>query len=515
MSGQYKEWEEYCLEYVIIQAGGKGTRMETLTANKPKALVPVNNLPMIFHVFKKFPGRKFIIIGDYKYDVLRKYLAAFAEVDYTLICSRGKEGTCAGLKAAISLIPQNEAFLLIWCDLVLADDYTLPDSQDNYIGISKDFICRWKYENNEFKEEPSSEFGVAGLFLFKDKSYLSDVPEEGEFVRWLGIKGLNFVPQPLYKSQEYGLKSEWEKLPVIEYRPFNRLEIKSDIVYKIPLDEQGRALAKYEVSWYKRMSKLGFQNLPSIYGYDPLSMEFIKGKKIYEYTDTTREKKREILKEIVSLLKSIHEIETIPADAGSYYEAYIGKTFNRLKKIRALVPFAENEYITVNNRKCRNVFFREEELQTAVMEYLPDKFRLIHGDCTFSNTLLKNDSIPILIDPRGYFGTTELFGDAAYDWAKLYYSLYSNYDKFNLKKYDLQINENSVNLYIESNNWEMLEDDFFNMIGGEISRRQMKLLLSIIWLSLTTYAWEDYDSICGAFYNGVYYLEEAFNGKNR
>lgn len=263
------------------------------------------------------------------------------------------------------------------------------------------------------------------------------------------------------------------------------------------------------------MSKLGFQNLPSIYGYDPLSMEFIKGKKIYEYTDTTREKKREILKEIVSLLKSIHEIETIPADAGSYYEAYIGKTFNRLKKIRALVPFAENEYITVNNRKCRNVFFREEELQTAVMEYLPDKFRLIHGDCTFSNTLLKNDSIPILIDPRGYFGTTELFGDAAYDWAKLYYSLYSNYDKFNLKKYDLQINENSVNLYIESNNWEMLEDDFFNMIGGEISRRQMKLLLSIIWLSLTTYAWEDYDSICGAFYNGVYYLEEAFNGKNR
>ena len=149
------------------------------------------------------------------------------------------------------------------------------------------------------------------------------------------------------------------------------------------------------------------------------------------------------------------------------------------------------------------------------MEYLPDKFRLIHGDCTFSNTLLKNDSIPILIDPRGYFGTTELFGDAAYDWAKLYYSLYSNYDKFNLKKYDLQINENSVNLYIESNNWEMLEDDFFNMIGGEISRRQMKLLLSIIWLSLTTYAWEDYDSICGAFYNGVYYLEEAFNGKNR
>lgn len=28
------------LEYIIVQAGGKGTRMETLTRNKPKALVP-------------------------------------------------------------------------------------------------------------------------------------------------------------------------------------------------------------------------------------------------------------------------------------------------------------------------------------------------------------------------------------------------------------------------------------------------------------------------------------------
>ena len=37
----------------------------------------------------------------------------------------------------------------------------------------------------------------------------------------------------------------------------------------------------------------------------------------------------------------------------------------------------------------------------------------------------------------------------------------------------------------------------------------LAFLLSIIWLSLTTYAWEDYDSICGAFYNGLYYLEEA------
>lgn len=65
-------------EYVVVQAGGRGSRMGTLTANKPKALVTVDNLPIIFHLFKKYPDKKFIIIGDYKSDVLEKYLSAFA-----------------------------------------------------------------------------------------------------------------------------------------------------------------------------------------------------------------------------------------------------------------------------------------------------------------------------------------------------------------------------------------------------------------------------------------------------
>ena len=39
----------------------------------------------------------------------------------------------------------------------------------------------------------------------------------------------------------------------------------------------------------------------------------------------------------------------------------------------------------------------------------------------------------------------------------------------------------------------------------------MHILHALIWLSLTTYVWEDYDSICGTFYNGLYYLEEALS----
>ncbi len=136
-------------------------------------------------------------------------------------------------------------------------------------------------------------------------------------------------------------------------------------------------------------------------------------------------------------------------------------------------------------------------------------FSFIHGDCTFSNMMLRDNGEPVLIDPRGYFGFTELYGDIRYDWAKVYYSIAGNYDQFNLKRFRLSIGESSndgISLQIESNHWEDMADMFLQMTGAD--EYEIKLLHAMIWLSLTTYAWQDYDSVCGAFYNGLYYLEE-------
>ena len=79
------------MDYIIVQAGGKGTRLEHLTKNKPKALVPVENLPMLFHLFRMFPEKKFIIISDYHKEVLRKYLGSFADVKYLVVDAIGSQ----------------------------------------------------------------------------------------------------------------------------------------------------------------------------------------------------------------------------------------------------------------------------------------------------------------------------------------------------------------------------------------------------------------------------------------
>lgn len=499
-------------QYIIVQAGGKGTRLENLTTNKPKALVPVGNLPMLFHLFRQFPQSRFIVIADYKARVMHRYLSAFADVQYLVVDAAGAKGTCGGLGTALNKVPHNEPFMLIWSDLVLPKDFSFPEEEGDYIGLSRGFSCRWRYVDDRFEEVPSDSAGVAGLFIFRDKNALANVPKEGEFVKWLQSQKREFSPLTLEKTREYGLLSslaDQNESSVYQCRPFNQINTSPDgkTIVKEGIDDQGRALAAREKAWYRFVADRGFTHIPHVYSYDPFVMERINGRNIFDYNLDTKQK-RVVLHKLIQCLRQLHSLESVQTDYFSIFNAYVKKTWDRLDKIRDLVPFADQEAITVNGRRCRNVFFHKQEIEDRFAKYTCKKFVLLHGDNTFSNMMLNERMEPVLIDPRGYFGYTELYGDPLYDWAKLYYSLVGNYDQFNQKRFRLAIGAEDVTLSIRSNGWEDMEDAFFEELGEEVDRQTLMLLHAIIWLSLTTYAWEDYDSICGAFYNGLYYLEE-------
>lgn len=59
----------------------------------------------------------------------------------------------------------------------------------------------------------------------------------------------------------------------------------------------------------------------------------------------------------------------------------------------------------------------EKLLLTSYMViYKPAReFVFLRGDCTLANTMVRNDTDPVLIDPHGYFGKTEFYFDAVYD----------------------------------------------------------------------------------------------------
>lgn len=503
------------MDYIIVQAGGKGTRLGYLTKNKPKAIVPVENLPMIFHLFRKYPDKRFIIIADYKREVLREYLSAFAKVKYQVVDADGT-GTCAGVGQAIDRIPQGRSFMLIWSDLILPEQFALPGeyeddvaAQADYIGISETFPCRWSYRDKEFTEERSYEHGVAGFFLFTDKSKLAGVPRSGELVRWMQQERKEYKEISLAGTKEFGLLEEYEKLGQVKCRPFNRITIQGDKLIKEAVDAQGEKLAERECAWYGMAKDLDIAVLPRIYDMHPLTMEYISGKNIYE-CDLTYIEKKNILKKLVASLEKLHCSGQVEADSFSLKEAYYSKTMDRLAAVEDLVPFAREREIVVNGKRCRNVFYHKRELERELDRLKCDTFAFIHGDCTFSNMMIRENGDPVLIDPRGYFGYTEIYGDVRYDWAKMYYSIVGNYDRFNLKDFRLEIGETpevGATLDIASNHWEDLEKVFFELTGA--NEHEIRLLHAVIWLSLTTYAWQDYDSICGAFYNGLYYLEDV------
>lgn len=201
------------LNYIIIQAGGLGTRLEYLTHNKPKCLVSIIGKPIIFHSFSNFKNAKFIIIADYKRDILKKYLDIFAkDVEYQIVTSEEK-GTCAGINKALKLIPEKEEFIITWSDLLFTGKpFTNTIQSTNYIGLSQNFTCRWRFYKNYLSENKSKKYGVAGFFIFKDKNELYNLPERGEFVRFLKKDKIKFRPLKIINTYEVGTLEKYLKI---------------------------------------------------------------------------------------------------------------------------------------------------------------------------------------------------------------------------------------------------------------------------------------------------------------
>lgn len=496
---------------IIIQAGGFGTRMKNLTRVKPKSLVSAKYMPIIFHLFKKYPKDEFIIIGDYKFDVLDRYLTSFAkDVNYMLLKSE-KKGNVAGIKEAVSFIPENEPFMLIWSDIILSDVFAVNEIKEGcQVGIV-DFPCSWSLIDNKLVNEQKPGFGVGGLYVFNDKSWFEDVPSEGSFTVWLAEKGMPLYPISLMGSIDIGTLEAYNAISSTanRCRPYNKIEFIDGKVIKSGLTPEAMKLIGHEIAWYGKMEEYGFDHVPEVYATNPLTMEYISGASIFA-TPMTDEQKKSTLDKIVSALSKLHGYKSVPASAWDLYTEYFKKTVHRLQTIATALPFAFDKTIKINGIECRNVLRSQHLLRQVVLDELMDThYGPIHGDCQLTNTMVDKSGDIYFIDARGYFGKSQILGDIRYDWAKLYYAISGNFDQFNIKNFELSITEHEVEFSIQSGGWEHLTDYFLKQTpAGEANLKEIRLIHAIIWLSLASHAWEDFDSMCIAFYNGTLLFNE-------
>jgi hypothetical protein len=83
----------------------------------------------------------------------------------------------------------------------------------------------------------------------------------------------------------------------------------------------------------------------------------------------------------------------------------------------------------------------------------------IHGDCQFNNILIGPEKEILFIDPRGYYGTYDIYGIPEYDDAKIAFAL-SGYDNFDSMKITSLNIENDV-VFVEDLRIKDLEQDSF------------------------------------------------------
>ena len=496
------------IKYVIVQAGGKGTRMGRFAENKPKCLVPVNDIPIIVNTLNVYKDKKVIIIADYLSNVLETYLNVFYNGDNYIVLQTNESGTAGGLTKAVSLIPDKEAFILTWADLFFEEKLNFSFNNELLVGLSDTFKCRWKLDNNEFINEASTEIGVAGFFVFKDKERFNNLKIDKSLVR--GFLSDYYTSEDidsfyLKKCFEVGEKDRYERLisKRITHRFFNEVKIKGDKVYKKCIDSRYDDVHRKEKSWYKAIGGR-LKNIPTIHSINPLIMDKINGEHLWNI----KKNKKNIIENYCNALDSLHNLVKVKSNYEDMIDVYYTKAYNRVMEVEDIVRFIDDDIIIINNKECINPFYNKDRFERIIKSVASQEyFNIIHGDVTFSNTLVDSNNDIWFIDPRGSFGSTEIYGDRRYDWAKFYYSAFGNYDSINTKKYRVRIYNRQVDLQIKSNGYEEYSDYIIERSG--MSKREMGILHASIWLSLTGYVKEDIDAILYSFYRGCQLWTEA------
>lgn len=499
------------VDYVIVQAGGRGSRLRHHTWNKPKCLVSVDGKPILYHCFSSFHDCKFIVIGDYYHDVLESYLQVnHPGVEYSLIKAEGS-GTASGIKKALAMIPKEASVVLTWSDLILDKKPIWPETDKPIIVTTAAFTCRWTISPDGVpRENPGSVNGIPGLFYFPTADTFPVPPESGEFVKWLSANLTDFDVLNFDEMRELGDFSTIEESNnrVGFSRFFNKVSIEEEYVTKEVVDHRYDQVHANEVAWYKSAREMGFKRIPKILEDSPLKMQKISGRHAYQMHDLSEREKRAVLCDYLDTLSELHEKHQFAPIREEVSDVYINKTFSRVEQVRKVLPGFDRDSITINGKKCRNFFADKHRhlFESLIDVLMPRKFVPIHGDPTFSNSLVDENLRVWFIDPRGYFSKPGIMGDALYDFSKIYYSAVGGYDIFNRKKFKLHVDSETVEILMDEPIFQNSAKEIFKQnFGSDMAK--IDVLHGLIWLSLSGYAIDDLDSVIASFYNGLYWLE--------
>lgn len=438
------------LDFVVISCCGKGTRLYPITKDIPKFLINIENrnfLKMMIDYWKEYTDN-FIIINDKKYNnIIHFYTCSYNNLSFKLInvdCPEGAENAYT-LQNGLSNICDNKKIVITWCDILPQDSHEFNDT--NIIFTYKDESRYYadSINNQIIKKNNGNIVGVYYFNSYKKIEYdniqqdLCDVYIKNfkQFDTKEIEKLIDIGDKEKYKFEVENIKKTFKT------RYFNKIIEVNNKLHKIALNEKGVNIMKNEIDFYRIFNILNTEEkhiFPKIYDIQTKKfvLEKIDGKNIYDINVD-----QNIIKKIINKLDYLHNMSTKNVSEEFFEKNLIYEFKDKIHKRLNIIEPILNHFNFIkkikNNETTIDIDLSVENIREIIdklydsIEYYfknkEKKYYLIHGDCQFSNTMIRDNEI-MFIDPRGYFGDSKCYGIKEYDFSKLIYAL-SGYDDFN------------------------------------------------------------------------------------
>jgi len=270
-------------------------------------------------------------------------------------------------------------------------------------------------------------------------------------------------------------------------RSFNKIIInkRKKTFKKIAINSSYKHLLLKEIEWFKHNKSNSLKLLH--YTNNSYTIPYLEN--YITMDDYIRQTKDfSVLDKEIDLVKKMHE-DKIPVaknilERDLKIEVY-KKVISRVNSVKNIIIDYDEQYFLSLLQKA--FIFLNSNIKTKFYSF-------IHGDLNGSNAMVNSVNKDIkFVDPRGYFGETQLYGLAEYDFAKINYFLYG-YDHFNKHSYLYSLTKYDKPKILFKHKF--------------LDNKIYRVLVAIIYIALSSYISNNIFKINIAYHHGLELLKK-------
>ena len=516
---------------VIIPCAGTGSRLGSYTNLLNKALVSINNQPIISKIISQFPTDcQFIIPVGYRGKDLEEYLKiAHKDLDILIKYIDPYEGKDSGLGLTLLNVFDliQDKFIFTSCDTLVKEK--IPEPSNNWIGYShvndassyrtveiESNMATKLYEKKASKNL-NAYIGLAGFSNHEEFKQIAN--ENLDMFKQIGesfplskkIREFKAVPFTWYdtgnvaglhkaretfsdnKNKKNILEKENEKIWFVE-----------DKVIKFSTNTDFISNRVKRAKNLKQFVPNVTKNNEHMYSYSYIDSSIVSDSINVEVLDKLMVELNEFWK-----LKKLNDSDTDKFEVVCH-DFYFDKTFDRINSFFIKYPFYDKPLIVNGIPIDKPLDILNKVDWANLAKGTPSSF---HGDLHFENILYDGHQFKFL-DWRDSFGGLIEYGDIYYDFAKLLHGILISHEIVLNGGYKIEESENKINIDIH------MSDSYSELIpflskwfkDNKYDILKINTLTALIFLNIAPLHHDPYSRFL--YFYGILNLQNIIEGKD-